>query len=731
MKIFASLPQNPRYSPAMRNFRIIGWMTMTLAFSGSLFPHHAWAQQPAAPAQPNFDPSDVYYQAWLFTREAETLSKQGRHAEALEKLRSAEKFFETIHRFHPEWKKEMVGDRLGVTKGQINKVLPLAQAQQKKDDIAVAEIIESGGDTRNLSRMPFNPKAPSLEIENARVTELENEVKRLRTALASPANESSREAARASDLAKQRDDLNARLRQTTADLEALRAKLSTAPVQTEMDSLNLRIRSLEQERQAMGMALSQSREEALKSQAKMNTLTADFQAARQQLADLQRNMKLEREKSNQVTGAQLKQLQALEATIKQKDSQIATANNRISSLQKDLQESKDAFQELRTERDDLLRERDHMAALLKLSESGRVQQLIEQNMGLAKELRESKERVELLNQNANENNDSLLEALRDLAITKSKILSLQKEKSAQDQRMNDLEKELLSNEKSLGQGENTVNRQEAEALREIIKRQLRQQELRKKKAQVLLDAAKNKNTGDANYDEAIALLTDEKISLTPEEQKIVDTQRIDGEIFSPYAGSKDSVQAANYEMREQIENFTKSAVRAFGANRLSASREVLEFILEDVHPGHIPTMTKLGIVQLRLEDYSAAALTLRNAVENDETRSNSHRLLGLALYKSGDMPEAEQSVRRALEIDSKDYRSYTLLGNTLFRANQFAEAQLSYEKAIELNPENADVYHNLALLHQRKGEIKLARETYAKALEYGSPPNPELESKLQ
>ena len=678
MKIFASLPQNPRYSPAMRNFRIIGWMTMTLAFSGSLFPHHAWAQQPAAPAQPNFDPSDVYYQAWLFTREAETLSKQGRHAEALEKLRSAEKFFETIHRFHPEWKKEMVGDRLGVTKGQINKVLPLAQAQQKKDDIAVAEIIESGGDTRNLSRMPFNPKAPNLEIENARVTELENEVKRLRTALASPANESSREAARASDLAKQRDDLNARLRQTTADLEALRAKLSTAPVQTEMDSLNLRIRSLEQERQAMGMALSQSREEALKSQAKMNTLTADFQAARQQLADLQRDMKLEREKSNQVTGAQLKQLQALEATIKQKDSQIATANNRISSLQKELQESKDAFQELRTERDDLLRERDHMAALLKLSESGRVQQLIEQNMGLAKELRESKERVELLNQNANENNDSLLEALR-----------------------------------------------------EIIKRQLRQQELRKKKAQVLLDAAKNKSTGDANYDEAIALLTDEKISLTPEEQKIVDAQRIDGEIFSPYAGSKDSVQAANYEMREQIENFTKSAVRAFGANRLSASREVLEFILEDVHPGHIPTMTKLGIVQLRLEDYSAAALTLRNAVENDETRSNSHRLLGLALYKSGDMPEAEQSVRRALEIDSKDYRSYTLLGNTLFRANQFAEAQLSYEKAIELNPENADVYHNLALLHQRKGEIKLARETYAKALEYGSPPNPELESKLQ
>lgn len=46
---------------------------------------------------------------------------------------------------------------------------------------------------------PTQP-SPGIEIGDARVKALEAEVKRLRSALASPANESSREAARASDL---------------------------------------------------------------------------------------------------------------------------------------------------------------------------------------------------------------------------------------------------------------------------------------------------------------------------------------------------------------------------------------------------------------------------------------------------------------------------------------------------------------------------------------------------
>ncbi len=714
----------------MRYVSAFAWLTLFLATAGLTIPAMAQAPATRAPAQPNFDPADVYYQAWLFVREAETLQKQGRHAEALGKLRSAEKFFQTIHRFHPEWKKDMVGDRLTLTKDQITKVQPLAEAQQKKEEIAVAEIVESGGATRPVAPMPPKNPGPSIEMEDAKMKALEAEVKRLRTALASPSNQESREAARASDLEKQRDELNARLKQSTTELEALRAKMATAPVQSEMDRLNERLRSLEQERQAMGMALSQSREQQLQTQAKMATLQADYQAVRQQAADLQRNMELERKKSNEVTAAQIQQLQQLEQTFKQKDAEIASANQRVASLQKQLQESQDAYQELRTERDDLLRERDHMAALLKLNESGRIQQLIEQNMGLAKELREAKERVDRLSKNNDETNDQLAEALRDLAITKTKIIALQTEKRSQEQRISDLELQLQNNEKALAAGEAAASDEEAEALRDIIKRQLRVQERRKQAAQLLLDAAKKQTTaGDANYDEAVALLTDQEITLTPEEQKILESRKVDGEIYSPYAGSKARVAEATTEMHQQIDDYTKAAVRAFGSQRLSASREVLGMIL-DLHPGHVPTMTKLGIVELRLNDPAAASVILRTAVENDESRSLSHRLLGLALYKMGDLAQAETSLVKALEIDPNDAAGYTIYGNTLLRLKRAPEAEIAYQKAIALNPQSSEALHNLAVLCQRDGRTKEAKGYYQEAMLHGAQPNPDLEALL-
>ena len=712
----------------MRKFRALAWTTCSIAFSALVGTPWSFAQQPAPPTQPGFDPSDVYYQAWLFTREAEALGKQGKHAEALTKLRSAEKFFETVGKFFPEWKKQMVIDRLAITKTQITQVLPRAQAQQKKENVAVAEI--EGGLPLRVNPLVDPNQATNTQIEDARVKSLANEVKRLSGQLDSLSNTGSRDAARASDLQKQRDDLNARLKQASIELESLRARLATAPVQSEMDQMNTRLRSLEQEREAMGMALAQSRDEQLKSLAKINTLTADYKAMRQQAADLENNLKIERKQANEVTSAQLQQLQQLEATLKQKDVEITAANNRVTSLQKELQESKDASQELRTERDELLRDRDHMAALLKLSESGRIQQLIEQNMGLAKELREAKERVERINKDNDETKDELTEALRDLAITKSKIIALQTEKRAQDQRMSELEVQLNSSEKSIASGTAATNDEEAQTLRDIIKRQLRVQERRKKAATLLLAAAKKQTAeGDSRYDEAVAMLTDGEVTLTAEEQKIIDTRHVDGEIYSPYAGSRERVGVATTVLHEQIDNYTKAAVRAFSSQRLSASREVLEMIL-DIHPGHIPTMTKLGIVEMRLDDPVAATEVLRLAVENDETQPLSHRLLGLALYKTGDLAKAEKELRRATEIDPNDSAGFTILGNTLLRMKRIEEAEAYYKKANAIDPDSSEALHNLALLCHRTGRDKEARDFYQQALAHGAQPNLKLEAEI-
>jgi Flp pilus assembly protein TadD len=268
-------------------------------------------------------------------------------------------------------------------------------------------------------------------------------------------------------------------------------------------------------------------------------------------------------------------------------------------------------------------------------------------------------------------------------------------------------------------------------LREIIKRQLRVQERRKHAAHLLLQAAKKQMTSsNSDYDEALAMLTDQEVTLSEEEQKLLDARQVDGEIYSPFAGSKARVDAATTEMHEQIENYTKAAVRAFGSQRWQASREVLEMIL-DLHPGHIATMTKLGIVQLRLNDPAAAAQVLQMAVDNDESRPLSHRLLGLAFYKNGQFAEAEQSLVRALEIDPQDPASQTIMGNTLVRLKRPNEAEQAYLKAIKLNPQSTEALHNLALICQNAGRSQEAKRYYEEALQFGAQPNPELEAAIQ
>ena len=57
-----------------------------------------------------------------------------------------------------------------------------------------------------------------------------------------------------------------------------------------------------------------------------------------------------------------------------------------------------------------------MAALLKLNEAGRINELIEQNVGFAKNLREANEKVERLNIDNNATKDDVIDALRDLGV---------------------------------------------------------------------------------------------------------------------------------------------------------------------------------------------------------------------------------------------------------------------------------------------------------------------------
>jgi len=705
-------------------------------------PLHAQAPPPAHPAQ--FDPSAVYFQGYLAVRAAEQLERDEDFSAAWEKLEQAKKLFESVRKFYPDWKPEMVTGRAEKTLEMLDIVRPKAEAQQLEEKSVIAELeggLLSGGrllDPGEDSRL--NPGILEIDpMASRRLAEAEAEVQRLKNLIADAQitpTEASRNASRVRDLDAARQASEARLRAAEAQLQSLRARLAASPVEDELKGINKRISDLEQEREAMIMALNQSRDQHTRAMSKIAILEADLRAMttqatelRQREADLQRDLTTEREAASEVVEAQQQQLRDLEQLLDGKTAELANARETISALQIELRQTRDAFAELRDERDVLLQEHSHMSALLKLDEDGRLQVLIEQNMDLAKQLREAGERVERLNLDGNADKDSLLHAKRDLAVAKRRITDLQDERRAQDRHLAELEARLRREDGALADGRAALNPAEADELREIIRRQLRVQERRKQAREILVEAVKELGAEDERVAAAIRLFDGEEVHLTPEEQSLLADRKVDGEFISPVARNREAVVDATAELNRNLDTYSRVAEKAFVSGRLGTTRDLFQMMVE-LNPGHTPALCKLGFVHFRMEDFGSAADTFRRAVEMDDNNPYAHRMLGESLMRLGDLAAAEEPIRRSTELSPELASSHTLLAEITFQLGRIDEAEEHCRAAILADPMPSEPYFNLAMLHARKGELDEAQAFYRQALDRGALPDPALEERI-
>jgi tetratricopeptide (TPR) repeat protein len=712
----------------------------TAMFCLAVLPAASQTPPPVSPAQ--FDPSDVYFQGYLSARAAEQLEASGDFIAAAEKLEKARKLFDAIRRYYPDWKAEMVTGRSARNAEAQVRIHPKAEEQRKKNRSVVAELeggVRQSGTLIDPAQgvVPLTPGILEVDpLAARRLAEAEAEVKRLRDLTASNAKNSvtaeadaSRDSSRVRDIARQRDLLQSQLNAAESQVQSLRARLAASPVENEMKALNQRIAGLEQEREAMAMALTQSRSANTEALARNAILEADLKVMQQKRADLDRDLKVERNVASSVVAGQRAQLQALEKELTKKSEELGKANLRISDLENELRESRDAYTQLRSEHETLLHEREQMSALLKLNEDGRIQDLVQQNIGLAKNLREANEKVERLNIDNNSAKDDIIDALRDLAIAKSQINKLHQERRDQDQRLADLEKRLKGEESALAKGQVAANPAEVAVLREIIQRQLRVQERRRQARDLLVEAVKDMGSKDERIAQAIQLFDGEKIELSPEEQRLIANNHVDGEFVSPFAQDRATVGRNTSELNRDIAVFERTAEKSFSAGRFLPTRELFQMIVEQ-HPGHIPALCKLGVVNLKLNDPAAAVDTFQRAVELDANNPYAHRMLGYSQMSLGDMAGAEINVRRAVDLAPQDAKSQLLLGSICYRLGRRAEAESHFKASITADPLPSEPYYNLALIYSRSNRLDRAREFYHQALERGAVPDLNLEKSL-
>ncbi len=698
----------------------------------------AFSQAPAPLSPAQFDPSEVYFQGYLATRKAEELEAKGDFAGAAERLKKAREMFEAVRRYYPDWKPDMVTGRSKINSDAEVRIHPQAEAQRRKNQNAIAEL--EGGEKNPGTFVdpaegvvPLTPNILEVDpLSTRRLEDAEAEVKRLQDQIKNsikPDTDPARNESRIRDIARQRDLAQSQLKAAEANLQSLRARLTEKPVQSEMKSLNQRIAGLEQEREAMGMALKQSRSEHTDALAKIATLTADLQVMQQKAADLDRDLKAERSVANSVVAGQRTQLQALEKQLAGKDAELTKANATINSLKKQLDESDAVFAQIRTERDMLLQEREQMSNLLKLNEDGRIQDLIQQNMGLVKNLREANEKVDLLNRDNNSSKDALLEAKRDLSMTKAQINRLQQERRDQDQRLADMEKRLKNEEAALASGKTSADPAEVAMLRDIIQRQLRVQERRRQARDLLVEAVRDMGSKDERLEQAIKLFDTQEIALSPEEQRLIADKQVDGEFISPFAQDRATVGRNTDALNRDISIYERTAEKSFTAGRYLPTRELFQMIVEQ-HPGHVSALCKLGVVDLKLNDPTSAVDSFRRAVELDSNNPYAHRMLGVSLYTMGDFRAAETHVKEAAELSPDDALSLSLLGAINENLAQLGKAESYYKAAIAADPIPSEPYFNLARLCAKDKRNEEAKNFYQQALERGAVPDPNLEQRL-
>jgi len=706
----------------------------------------ALPQQVSAQQDPRaLAPADVFFQAWLTIRDAEKLEKEQKYGDAWRKYRQAAKYYDILSRYHKNWKPHLVQDRVKTTGVSIKGIEPKAAAELAGKQAKTKDLVE-GGQKAPAAQPPVTPTGSGHErIPTPRIAEnpanreiqrrlkiLEVDNKRLRNELTKARSQAPNKGNKAEE---QRliDQIGRRDRELTT----LRNILARAPLQKDMDQLARQNRTIKAEIDITARALKESQKKLSQTQKTAKKYQEDAILAERRAEQIKKNMEAQKKIDNKVVRELRKELQTVTAMLETTRRELGAANAQVERMQRSLTESQATIKELTKERNELRTERDTLANILKQNDSAGVQKLIAENMRLGKALKESLDRLEFLKRDNNSTKDELVEAKRDLAIAKTRIMKYQQQQSDHGRRIKTLESQLRDAEADLvaarsknpESANNTAKGEEIEILKATVKRLIASQERRRTAEKILWETYQKSQVQIPGLPEVIRDIRNAKVELTDQEKVLITVRRPDGEFMGPRRVSRNHAQAFGNALEEEIATYTPLMKRAFEKGRFEAARQILED-MDERFPGHFPTLCNRGVVELKTENYNDATAFFSEAITMRENSSYAHRMLGLSLYQGKDFDGARNSFERALDLKPGNASAHLYLGNLAGAGKRYKQAEGHFLTAIKLDPTLSEAYFNLSEIYfQQKDKVKAA-EFYGKALENGLQPKLAHEKKL-
>ena len=113
-----------------------------------------------------------------------------------------------------------------------------------------------------------------------------------------------------------------------------------------------------------------------------------------------------------------------------------------------------------------------------------------------------------------------------------------------------------------------------------------------------------------------------------------------------------------------------------------------------------------------------AVAFMNSVLADDPDNAGAHNVIGMALYKMGDMEGSIERYRQALALDPKLAEAHFNLGNSFRVLNRLNEAEAEFAAAIRLDKKFVLAHHNLGILYEQSGRLDQAMAQYRKTIDY-------------
>ena len=130
------------------------------------------------------------------------------------------------------------------------------------------------------------------------------------------------------------------------------------------------------------------------------------------------------------------------------------------------------------------------------------------------------------------------------------------------------------------------------------------------------------------------------------------------------------------------------------------------------------TAWKDGVASYQSGDFSTASSRLRVAIEGKQDDPYAHYLLGLALWKSGQLDEAEGEMVRSAGINDQSLKTWINLARVRLDRREFDGALEAADKAVAIDGQSSDALHQRgrALDGLNRGDEAVATLEQARSL---------------